>query len=37
MSWNSITFLLAYDWPYLLVVAALGLVIGWRSFAPPRS
>ena len=36
MSWSSVTFLLVYDWPYLIVVAIIGLVVGWRSFSPPR-
>ena len=34
MSWDSLVFLLGYDWPYL--AAAIGLIVGWRSFSPPR-
>ena len=36
MSWASVTYLVEYSWPYLLVVAAIGLVVGWRSFSPPK-
>jgi len=36
MSWASIGFLMAYDWPYLLAVALVGLLVGWRSFSPPK-
>lgn len=37
MSWNAVTFLIGYCWPYLAGVAAIGLVVGWRSFTPPRT
>lgn len=36
MSWDSLQFLLGYYWPYLLVVALIGLAVGWRSFSPPK-
>ena len=36
MSWTSVAFLLGYYWPYLLVVAVIGLLVGWRSFSPSR-
>ncbi len=36
MSWASIAFLVEYNWPYLLAVASIGLVVGWRSFSPPK-
>ena len=36
MSWSSIVFLLGYYWPYVSLVAAIGLVVGWRSFSPAK-
>ena len=36
MSLNSLVFLFGHYWPYLAAAAAIGLVIGWRSFAPPK-
>lgn len=36
MDWESMVFLLGYDWPYLLAVLVIGLVVGWRSFSPPK-
>lgn len=35
MTWTSFVFLWGYYWPYLAVVALIGLMVGWRSFAPP--
>ena len=37
MSWNALTFLMGYYWPYAAAVAAVGLVVGWRSFSPPKA
>lgn len=37
MSFGSLIFLLSYYWPYLAGVAAIGLLVGWRSFSPPRA
>jgi hypothetical protein len=37
MSWNGVVFLLGYYWPYLAGVGVIGLIVGWRSFAPPKS
>lgn len=37
MSWTSLAFLLAYYWPYLAAAAVIGLITGWRSFAPPKA
>lgn len=36
MSGASIAFLVQYSWPYLLAVAVIGVLVGWRSFSPPR-
>lgn len=36
MSWTSLTFLMGYNWPYLATVALIGLLVGWRSFTPPK-
>jgi hypothetical protein len=36
MSWASMSYLLAAYWPYLTGVGLIGLVVGWRSFAPPK-
>ena len=36
MTWNSLVYLLGMYWPYLAAAGAIGLVVGWRSFAPPR-
>ena len=36
MSWAGFQFLLGYYWPYLAVVLVIGLVVGWRSFSPPK-
>ena len=36
MTWDSLLFLMGYYWPYLAAVALIGVVIGWRSFAPPK-
>ena len=36
MSWAGLQFLLSYYWPYLAVVLAIGVVVGWRSFSPPK-
>ena len=35
MDWGSFVYLLTVYWPYLLGAAAIGLVVGWRSFSPP--
>lgn len=37
MSWSALQFLLTYYWPYLAATAAIGLVVGWRSFTPPKT
>jgi hypothetical protein len=37
MTWDSLTFLVSYYWPYLAAAAAIGGVVGWRSFAPPKA
>ena len=37
MSWNSAVFLFGYYWPYLSAMVVIGLVVGWRSFTPPRT
>lgn len=37
MSWTSLVYLLNAYWPYLLGAGLIGLAIGWRSFAPPKS
>ena len=34
MSWTSLIYLLEAYWPYLLGAGLIGLVVGWRSFAP---
>ena len=35
MNWTSLVYLLAIYWPYLAAAALIGLIVGWRSFAPP--
>jgi cytochrome c biogenesis protein CcdA len=30
----TLLYLLGFYWPYLAAAAAMGLVVGWRSFAP---
>jgi hypothetical protein len=37
MSWTSLFYLLVMYWPYLLGAGLIGIVVGWRSFAPPKS
>ncbi|MET3925799.1 hypothetical protein ABIE28_001908 [Devosia sp. 2618] len=37
MSWNSLHYLLGMYWPYLAAVGVIGLVVGWRSFTPPKA
>lgn len=37
MSLNSLVYLLGAYWPYLVGAGLIGLVVGWRSFAPPKS
>jgi hypothetical protein len=37
MSWTSLVYLLSYYWPYLAAAGLIGLVVGWRSFAPPKA
>jgi hypothetical protein len=37
MSWNSLMFLMSHYWPYLTAVAVIGIVVGWRSFTPPKA
>ena len=34
MDWGSLTYLLGIYWPYLAGAGLIGLVVGWRSFAP---
>jgi hypothetical protein len=36
LTWASVQFLFGYYWPYLAAAAAIGLVVGWRSFTPPK-
>lgn len=36
MTWSSLVYLLGMYWPYLAGAGAIGLVVGWRSFAPPK-
>ena len=35
ISGSSLLYLLGFYWPYLIVAALIGLVVGWRSFSPP--
>jgi hypothetical protein len=37
MDWDGLTYLLGVYWPYLLAATLIGLVVGWRSFAPPKA
>lgn len=34
MDLDSVLYLMSFYWPYLLGAAAIGLVVGWRSFSP---
>jgi len=31
MSVDSLTYLLQFDWPFVVVVIAAGIVVGWRT------
>ena len=35
MSLDTLIFLLRFDWPFVLVVLAVGCVTGWVSASPP--
>jgi hypothetical protein len=36
VNWASLFYLVGLYWPYLAAAGVIGLVVGWRSFAPPR-
>lgn len=36
MDLDSLGYLLGFYWPYLTVAGLIGLLVGWRSFAPPK-
>lgn len=36
MDLDSLAYLLGVYWPYLTAAALIGLVVGWRSFTPPK-
>lgn len=35
MTFDSMTFLLGYYWPFMLVAAAIGGLTGWFSYRAP--
>lgn len=37
MDLESLTYLLGIYWPYLAGASLIGLVVGWRSFTPPKA
>ena len=37
MDFESLAYLLGIYWPYLAGAALIGLVVGWRSFTPPKA
>lgn len=37
MDFDSLVYLLGVYWPYLAGAALIGLVVGWRSFTPPKA
>lgn len=36
-NWFSLVYLAQQTWPYLAGAGLIGLVVGWRSFSPPRA
>jgi hypothetical protein len=36
MTWDSFTYLLGFDWPYLSVVLVIGILTGWLSRSGTR-
>lgn len=36
MTFDSLTYLLGFYWPYLLGALVIGLGVGWFSYAPKR-
>jgi hypothetical protein len=36
MNWSALSYLLGVYWPYLAAAGLVGLIVGWRSFVPPR-
>lgn len=37
MDLDSLAYLAGFYWPYLAGAALIGLVVGWRSFTPPKA
>jgi hypothetical protein len=36
VNWASLPYLVLAYWPYLAGAGLIGLVVGWRSFTPPK-